>query len=114
MIYVESNVRMGKGRDLQVWPAPMKHRFPPCGAYATRCLRPFGYSACERKGSQPTSESAVGLVGPLHGNCCVRMARCGQGVHIGVKIDKKIYDVDVRRMSSCCALRGAENTVRKN
>jgi hypothetical protein len=41
------------------------------------------------------------------------MARCGRGVHIGVKIDRKNYDVDVQRMSSCCALRGAENRVRK-
>jgi hypothetical protein len=50
MTYVESNVRMGKGRDSRVWPASMKHRLPLCGAHATRRLRQFGHSAYERKG----------------------------------------------------------------
>jgi hypothetical protein len=76
MTYVESNVRMGKGRDSRVWPVPMKHRLPLCDAHATRRLRQFGHSAYERKGFWPTAESAVGLICPLYGNCCVWMAKC--------------------------------------
>jgi hypothetical protein len=76
MTYVESNVRMGKGRDSRVWPASMKHRLPLCGAHATRRLRQFGHSAYERKGFWPTAESAVGLICPLYGNCCVGTAKC--------------------------------------
>jgi hypothetical protein len=98
-----------------VWPAPMKYRLPLCGADAIRCLRLFGYFAYERKGFWPTAESAVGLVGPLYGNCYVGMAKCGQGVLVDVKTNGQSDTVDVRRVSSCCTLQRAKITeVRKN
>jgi hypothetical protein len=66
-------------------------------------------------GFWPTAENAVGLVGPLYGDCCVGMAKCGQGVHVDVKINGQRDTVDVRKMSLCRALQRAKITeVRKN
>jgi hypothetical protein len=39
------------------------------------------------------------LEGPLYSDCCVGMAKCGQGVHVDVRINGKSDTVDVRRVS---------------